>query len=93
MKYLSYLSFVMVALICSGGTGLCQSSQCVIMEKHDNMALVSCGGGATQNINLGGKADIYKVGDAVSVPNSQKGTDQKSTGRNRESTERRGGGR
>ena len=61
------LPVLFLLAIVTGGTSFGQSSQCVIVEKHDNMVLVSCGGGGTQNIDIGGKADIYKVGDTIDL--------------------------
>ena len=55
--------FLPVFLFPSLGTG--QSTRCVILEKQGNMAVVNCNGGQTRNVDLRGKADMYKVGDTI----------------------------
>jgi hypothetical protein len=55
--------FLLIFLFPSPGTG--QSSRCVILEKQGNTAVVNCDGGQTRNIDLRGRADIYKVGDII----------------------------
>jgi hypothetical protein len=50
------------------GAVFADATNCVILEKDGNRALTSCDGGSPQNVDLGGRADAYKVGDSVSVP-------------------------
>jgi hypothetical protein len=57
--------FILGLTVALCNTGYGQSARCVILDKQDNTALVSCNGGAAQSINLGGKADLYKVGDSI----------------------------
>lgn len=57
--------FLLAGVIFTPGTGTGESSRCVVLEKQGNRALVSCNGGQTRYIDLGGKTDIYNVGDSV----------------------------
>jgi hypothetical protein len=47
------------------GMWLAQSSRCVILEKEGTRVLVSCNGKPAQYIDLGGRADMYSVGDSI----------------------------
>ncbi|HNT44099.1 MAG TPA: hypothetical protein PKN85_06530 [Syntrophorhabdaceae bacterium] len=47
------------------GMWLAQSSRCVILEKEGSRVLVSCNGKPARYIDLGGRADMYRVGDSI----------------------------
>lgn len=55
-----------------------QSSQCIVAEKQAGLVTVTCPGEGTKVVNMGGSADLYKVGDIVKVPR------QTDSGRNME---------
>lgn len=71
MKKMNYLIGVVCALVFTVAlfsTGFCQADRCIILEKNDNTALVSCDDGTTRNADLSGRSDQYKTGDSISLP-------------------------
>ena len=86
MKKMNYLIGVVSALLFTLGpfsTGFCQADRCIILEKNDNTALVSCDDGTTRNTDLSGRSDQYKAGDSISVPKtSDSGSKEPGTLRN-----------
>ena len=81
MQKKATLGVVLAIVFCLAmiGAVYAQSSRCVILEKSDNRALVNCGG-ATQNVNLGGRADQYRVGDSIDSSVFSSGTSSGSSG-------------
>ncbi len=67
-RYVFYLSAVIFFFTGFLSTIYAQSSQCIIAEKQGSLVTVTCPGEGTKVISMGGSADIYKVGDKVTVP-------------------------
>jgi hypothetical protein len=51
-------------------TGSAQSGTCVVTDIQGSLATISCPGQGTVTRNVGGEADIYKVGDTIQIDNS-----------------------
>lgn len=77
-------------LLCVVGfAGPVLADTCVILEKQGSLATINCPGAGTRTEELGGRADIYRVGDTIDVSNSvrnrggsdsRSGTDSRSSG-------------
>ena len=67
-RYVFYLSAVIFFFTGFLSMSFAQSSQCIIAEKQGNLVTVTCPGEGTKVISMGGSADIYKVGDKITVP-------------------------
>jgi hypothetical protein len=66
VRHIGFL--IILSFLACADLGYSQSSRCVILEKQGSGAVVSCDGGQTRFIELGGKADLYKAGDSVDAP-------------------------
>lgn len=62
------LIFTMLTLVLVP-TVFAQTSTCVITDKQGSLATINCPGQGTTVQNLGGQADIYKIGDTITVDN------------------------
>ncbi|MBP1747622.1 MAG: hypothetical protein H6Q52_161 [Deltaproteobacteria bacterium] len=72
-RYITGIPIILALVVFLPNLGVGQSSRCVILEKQGNRAVVSCNGGQTRNIELGGRSDMYKVGDAIEAPDIDSG--------------------
>lgn len=65
VQCIALISAILGTVLVAPACGFGQASRCVILEKEGNRALVSCNGKPARYIDLGGRADMYKVGDSV----------------------------
>lgn len=65
VQSIALISAILGMFLVSPACGFGQASRCVILEKEGNRALVSCNGKPARYIDLGGRADMYKVGDNI----------------------------
>jgi hypothetical protein len=70
-KYLLGIIFILGFTVVICNIAYSQSSRCVILDKKNDTALISCNGGATQSTSLGGRSDLYKVGDTIDYSTPQ----------------------
>lgn len=65
VQCIALISAILGMFLVAPACGFGQASRCVILEKEGNRALVSCNGKPARYVDLGGRADVYKVGDSV----------------------------
>ena len=76
--------------------GPVRADGCVVLEKQGSMATVNCPGSGTSAVELGGRADNYRVGDTIDVGSrsrNQGGSDSRTGVDSRSSTDPRSGRR
>jgi hypothetical protein len=66
-RYLLYISAIVFFLAGFISTGFTQSSQCTVIEKQGSLVTVACPGEGTRVVSTGGSADMYKVGDTITI--------------------------
>jgi hypothetical protein len=66
-RYLLYISVIVFFLVGFISTGFTQSSQCIVAEKQGSLVTMTCPGEGTRVVNMGGSADMYKVGDTITT--------------------------
>jgi hypothetical protein len=69
MKTRYYLYAFLTLFLLAGivSTGFAQSNNCTVMENKGGLVTVTCPGEGPKVINMGGSADIYKIGDPIAV--------------------------